>query len=211
MSNQRHYDTALCSEYQDNYGDDLANADLSSSHPVIPGQNALSCSHGKLTTFTPKSADAGSGHRLELDCRQLVSVGRFFITNVIRDILERQLDFTPWTSHDVLHFRGSIERMSVHVKERVIIMQSAKEEQYDMIHEDSDQSLREASILSWGIKATPHNSIFLSWSAKLLDLMIQKACCVLYQPLQKYADKTLWREFRKTYLSCQRQCISELS
>lgn len=140
----------------------------------------------------------------EVDCRQVVTTGRFLITNTIRDILGRQIDGHPWTAQDVLRLQNRIEQMALQVKGRIAKLPNPEVEGYpgyqafiEATKEKPPQHLREASIAAWTLIPNPHNTAFLMWSRRLLGLMLEKAYCTLFQPLQKLKDKTLWHEFRE--------------
>jgi hypothetical protein len=139
------------------------------------------------------------------DCRQVVSVGRFLVTNTIRQILGRQVGGYRWRAQDVQNFQIMIEQMSVQVKGRIsrlIASESDSSDEPPAVEGTTPERTaaldRQSSIDAWGLRSTPQNRIFISWSRKLLSLMIEKVNCVLYQPLQSYSDKMLWKQFRET-------------
>ncbi|KAF2096748.1 hypothetical protein NA57DRAFT_78343 [Rhizodiscina lignyota] len=208
MSNQRQHDTAMPSEYQDKDVEDMSDSTVLSSNSPTSTKSAHSNPHPPPRTTPLGCVDFRALNDTEVDCRQMVCVGRFLITNAIREILQRQLDFTPWSVQDVQHFQGEIERMIIQVRGRIDKLQTSTEEPYDdgatslqLNNTTANATVQKASVTSWGLEPNSCNTKFLAWSAKLLDLMIEKAYCVLYQPLQKYADRALWLQFREIAIS----------
>ena len=96
-----------------------------------------------------------------------------------------------------------IEQMSVQVRGRI---SKLIESNIDLEMEENSQSIssestegpgQQLNVEAWGLRASSRSRIFIAWSKKLLALMIEKAYCTLYQPLQSYSDKTLWQHFRE--------------
>ena len=62
------------------------------------------------------------------DCRQVVSVGRFLVTNAMRQVLSRQVGGSPWSAQDVEHFQTVIERAAVQIRGRIEKLQESEPE-----------------------------------------------------------------------------------
>ena len=120
----------------------------------------------------------------------------------MRDILGRQIETTPLSSSEVLHFQQAIEHTTTQVKGRADILDSASNNQQSTYGVPSglnnEGEMRLQSIHAWGTELTAQSSVFAAWSRKLLHLMIEKAHCTLYHPLQKGTSSELWHQFRET-------------
>ena len=197
MWNRQQHQTAMISEQQDT---ELAIGRLAETGPIarivgatigLSPQNHMDCRDYRSLGDTA-------------DVRQVVSAARFLITNVIRDILGRQTDLEPWIPQDVLRFQNAIEHMATQVKGRITKLEATQGHRSTASPVGADQSedqnmerLRYDSIYAWGLVPTPQNAVFVRWAPKLLNLMIEKAYCTIFQPLQKCSDPALWLESRE--------------
>lgn len=178
--NQRQHDTAMISELRDDVSRRVASEPSVSSATTL-GSGATSDEQLRLRSHLGHQ-DSRNFDDADLDCRQVVSTARFMVTNTIRDILGRQTDFEPWSIADVQRFQTNIERMTVQVKGRIDKLQvldgheiqdAVSSPNYETI--DGIKAMRQASIQSWGLQPTTENRIFLAWSRKLLNILIEKA------------------------------------
>lgn len=205
--NQRQHDTVMVCESRDtDHGGSNRLAQLSAILPAR-GLNEVAPTEPFRVNESLGCKDFRSLNEETADCRQVVSVGRFLVTNTIRQILGRQVGGYRWSTQDVQHFQIMIEQMSLQVKGRISRLVTSDEDSSEGIEPPSLEGTtpewtatldRQSSIDAWGLRSTPQNRIFIDWAKKLLALMIEKANCVLYQPLQSYSDKTLWKQFRET-------------
>lgn len=171
------------------------------------GQSSATSSSASASRRPPLTSLGCADHRVlvsgEVDCRQVVATSRFLITNVIREILGRQIDFEVWSVEEVLRFQTRIEHMAMQVKGRIARLPDPEVEGYpdykafvEATQDKTREYLRKASVEAWTLVPNPHNVAFLMWSRRLLSLMLEKAYCTLFQPLQRLGDKALWSEFR---------------
>jgi hypothetical protein len=200
--NQKQHDTVIPCESRDTEQGGINRlAVLSSISPMHSLDEEAGAQPFRINeTFGCK--DFRSLNYATADCRHVVSVGRFLVTNAIRQILGRQVGGPRWSIQDVQHFQSMIEQMTVQVRGRISKLVESDvdfenvENAEAMTTEGSEGSGRQSSVDAWGLRASPQSHIFIAWSKKLLALMIEKAHCTLYQPLQSYSDKKLWWHFR---------------
>ena len=204
--NQKQHDTVMVCESRDtDHGGSNRLAQLSAILPARGLDEVLPTQPFQVND-TLGCKDFKSLNDETADCRQVVLVGRFLVTNSIRQILGRQVGGYRWTAQDVQHFQIMIEQTSVQVKGCISRLMASELDPSEGIEPPSveggtpEQTAalnRYSSIEAWGLRSTAQNHIFIGWSKKLLNLMVEKANCVLYQPLQSYSDKTLWKQFRE--------------
>ena len=141
----------------------------------------------------------------DTDVRQMVAVGRVLTTNMMRDIVGREVDLGTWSSSEVRRFQDVIEQMAVQVRARIdklnsqaqLAPPSARSVPDDFADDEAVKDMRYRSIHALNLEPNPYNQVFLNWSQKLLKLMVEKTHCTLYNPLPKYSDPALWQEFRE--------------
>ena len=188
----------VCESRDLDYGGSNRLAQLPSMLPTQEWDETLAQPFRVNETFGCK--DFGSLNESTADCRQVVSVGRFLVTNTIREILGRQVGGPRWIAKDVHHFETMIEQMAVQVRGRIDKLTVSDQGQSDNGFPAPPLQpalVRQSSIDAWGLRSTPQTHTFIAWSKKLLALMIEKAYCTLYQPLQSYSDSSLWKLFRE--------------
>ncbi|KAK4962771.1 hypothetical protein LTR10_000398 [Elasticomyces elasticus] len=139
------------------------------------------------------------------DVRQVVAVARILTTSIMRDILCRHLDVLPWTLAGIREYEDHVEQTAAQVRGRITrfetpIVSSPVTMRPTPNTEQVFEDIRRQSIHAWSLEATPQNRVFITWSSRLLNLMVEKAYCTLYHPLQKCSDTELWQQIRQTYV-----------
>ncbi|KAI9665993.1 MAG: hypothetical protein M1821_003928 [Bathelium mastoideum] len=207
MWSQKQHDTALISECRDDnlrgvqtFGTPVSGLSNEDSNGILKDSSLREST--QITSLG--CVDYSALRDDEVDCRQVVSAGRFLITNTLRDILERHTEPKPWSIQEVYTFERLIERTKIQVQGRMDRLQDPNtlDALNDVILADTDinqHSLppREASIESWTLVPTSQNRVFLHWARKVLGLMLEKAYCTLYQPLEACSDQAVWQRFRE--------------
>ncbi|KAI9691005.1 MAG: hypothetical protein M1822_008625 [Bathelium mastoideum] len=211
MWSQKQHDTALISECRDDnlrgvqtFGTPVSGLSNEDSNGILKDSSLREST--QITSLG--CVDYSALRDEEVDCRQVVSAGRFLITNTLRDILERHTEPKPWSIQEVYTFERLIERTKIQVQGRMDRLQDPNtlDALNDVILADTDinqHSLppREASIESWTLVPTSQNRVFLHWARKVLGLMLEKAYCTLYQPLEACSDQAVWQRFRESAVS----------
>ncbi|KAF2101036.1 hypothetical protein NA57DRAFT_10708, partial [Rhizodiscina lignyota] len=119
----------------------------------------------------------------------ILAAGRYDATSVIRNILLRQFAPTPMKSTDVNQLKGTIERLSQRSEERAKRLAALN------YPEAWAQDPTSHGVHSPPLPATLSDvEAFDGWSRDLLVMMVEKAYCVLYQPLMQ--ELNLWQELR---------------
>jgi hypothetical protein len=115
----------------------------------------------------------------------ILTAGRYDSSSVMRNILLRQFGSEPL---DVKSMRESIEALRVRLNRRILTLSTIRSHECEQNF--SRLSTETACHLS---RDEPNSHAFGGWSEDLLKLMLEKAYCILYQPLMQ--DK-LWNELR---------------
>jgi hypothetical protein len=120
----------------------------------------------------------------------LLAVGRYDASTVMRKILIRQFSPDPLK---LVHIKGMADQLE-HLRSRTefrIGRLRAMQTQSNSPGPDSDSSF--PSELSTS-SSNPSTTALVGWAIDLLKLMVEKAFCVLYQPI--ISDGDLWPEAR---------------
>jgi hypothetical protein len=193
MLNDSLHDTRMISELKDEY---IGTTRGEEYERVV--RQASSKSH---ITDNPKrlGVDCSKIDNTMVDVRLLVAVGRYSITTTMRHILGRQFRVGPQSMELVASLRHKIDLLGVQLKERieqVLLMDISREqEQKASLQTPLLLSLPEDGSIpckSVRLQSTPGNSrVFQDWARTLLNLMIDRTYCILYQPLVKEPDSEL--------------------
>lgn len=134
----------------------------------------------------PHSEDAEAD--LPIDLNYIITAGRYDASSCLRDILVRQFSPRPVTSACIKEFEEKIEALQTRTEKRIARLTTQSQQEYD-----SSSSIYSLSSASPGNVAENINPRVL-WGKDLLHLMIEKAYCLLYQPIMR--DISLWKEIR---------------
>lgn len=205
MWNCRQHDTTMFQESKDPIETPEASRDVGPSTQSSQSESLSKRREGIVINDHTATSDVRELGE-DTDARQMVAVGRILTTHVMRDIVGRQVDLAPWSSAEVKRFQDIIEQMSVQVRARIDklgpqqgdLSRPVEPLPINFADDDEIRQMRYHSIHSWTLVPNPHNSVFLTWSRRLLNLMIEKTHCTLYNPLPKSLDRALWQEFRET-------------
>jgi hypothetical protein len=122
-----------------------------------------------------------------LDVRLMVAVDRYSITSILRRILRRQFDTTPMTKDDFSCLKEEVDvlrsRISARIEQLVRICGQEKPIHY---HVSTSHTFEEG-----------YESAFVAWAQLLLQLMVHKTYCVLYQPLVRDSHHAIWAQVRQ--------------
>ena len=166
------YDTRMISEMKD-----ACLPELVESPGSEPNNNDRPAD---LQKIHPPNVDAN-----QFDLRLMVALDRYTITSVLRRILRRQFDTAPLTKADIASLKDEVDTLDSNVRARVAQLRDICERQ--------------------GVDDTQvdhlDNTVFVGWAALLLQLMVHKAYCVLYQPLIRASGNWMWAQVRHEYVS----------
>ena len=131
-----------------------------------------------------------------IDCRQLVSVARFLVSNAIRTTFERQVDIKKWSFEELESLDATVQAVDSKLRAMTARLRSWLAGFRPNLPRDAAdlgeiESFRHTSITDWSLLPTEHNSVFLEWASILLQLMTEKTYRVLYQPFQSQDDQTI--------------------
>jgi len=120
----------------------------------------------------------------------LLAIGRYDASTVMRKILVRQFSPDPLKMVHIKSLADSIEQLRSRTDSRIGRL-TAMQKQSSSPGPDSDSSFPGESSIS---SSRPSTTAFIGWATNLLNLMIEKAYCILYQPIM--TDCELWSEAR---------------
>jgi hypothetical protein len=112
----------------------------------------------------------------------------------------------PFAGKDVEDWRQKIDSLSEHVEDRIKRLEKISSMDAPMFESthlssiDQGSSVTQGSTLPFQLDFRD-SSAFCSWGSRLLRLMIEKAYCMLYQPLIREPSSSLWQEFRSASVS----------
>ncbi|KAI9693493.1 MAG: hypothetical protein M1820_009229 [Bogoriella megaspora] len=124
-----------------------------------------------------------------LDPGYVLTVGRYEATALLREILLNQYGPEPLKNGDITALRGKIALFRRKIEERIrrLLLISESQHRIDCATPPSPSDVPQ-----------PDTSAFRRWAEESLHLMIEKAYCLLYQPLTQ--DRTLWAAMRQEAL-----------
>lgn len=110
----------------------------------------------------------------------VLAAGRYDASSVIRNILRRQFTLQPMTQADIHSLKTSIEKLAARTDDRLQKLSGLFQR---------EKQAQEAELLTrCPIKA------FEAWASQLLQLMVDRAYCLLYQALMR--DEGVWKDLR---------------
>ena len=123
-----------------------------------------------------------------VDSRYCVAIGRYQVTTVMRNLLRRQFHVKPMTLDDVKAQKDLLDHIAARTNERIDRMLLRR------FHNNVPKSNGEK-----GGPLVRNNAYaaFHDWGQHLLRLMIDKAYCMLYQPLIKGGSGSMWLSVRQ--------------
>ncbi len=115
----------------------------------------------------------------------LVAIGRYSISNLLRNLLRHQLAIKPFNMGDVSRWKEEIDHLNEDNAIRIATLEriSAKRKSSTDDAGESQPSISTPELLL-PLHLDPNATrIFCRWGILLLKLMIEKSYCMLYQPL----------------------------
>lgn len=130
-----------------------------------------------------------------------MAVGRYSITTILRHLLRRLLDIELFGEKDMINWRQKINVLSKQIDDRI-----KRLKRLCSSTGSGPETLRPSSI-DQTTSSTPdltpifqldsdETKIFCDWGTCLLRLMVEKAFCMMYQPLVRHPSSSLWQEVR---------------
>jgi hypothetical protein len=131
--------------------------------------------------------DAKTGPGVDLN--YILAAGRYDITSYIRGILLTQFSPQPVTLVSVRNIEKGIENLQARTEKRIErLALQVRQEHGSPSYILNSSSFTPSDNLSEGLNPR------VRWGKDLLHLMVEKAYCLLYQPMMR--DSNLWNEIR---------------
>lgn len=150
------------------------------------------------TTMLSELRDEHIGKRKESESRTtsledrypgyVLAVGRYDASAVMRKILVRQFSPEPLKLVHIRNLADQIERLRSRTESRIDRLKAMQTQTNST--EGSQASYASQSLFAAG----SHMTALIGWSIDLLQLMVEKAYCILYQPVM--SDSDLWADTR---------------
>ena len=169
----RHYDTRMISELKDDY--------------IVYEPN-------RAVSTQPPTSSTVEGNSDCIDARLVLTIGRYQATNTIRRILRRQLDIEPFLLPDCLELENSVEDLRRDIQDRIYRLRVLQKQRNQRMAKQDSQEMR--SDRSIRLYLEGHEDEFIDWASELLNLMVDKAYCLLYQPFAKDRKGAAWLHVR---------------
>ena len=128
-----------------------------------------------------------------LDVRLMVAVDRYSITSMLRRLLRRQFDTIPLTKDDFMGLKDEVDVLNCRMNSRIDQLHRISEQQRDSASASvASGEVRFGYLYEEGF----YECAFVVWAQLLLMLMVHKIYCVLYQPLVRDLNHSMWDQIR---------------
>ena len=150
-------------------------------------------SSGNIEPLNVQPIYSASMPTIILDVRLMVAVDRYSITSMLRRILRRQFDITPLTKDDFISLKEEVDVLDSRINSRIDQLNSVG----DQRKRSESASVVDAEVKFGDLYEEGFDELaFIAWGQLLLQLMVHKTYCVLYQPLVRHPNHSMWAPVR---------------